>query len=227
MTIKLLGIAGSMRSNSYSFKALDLALKTAKDNYKAEVNLFDLRKNRLPIYEPNLDKNQIQLSEKESLQMANSLVRWADAIILTSPDYHGSMSGVLKNFLDFFWKEFSGKTFGYICASHEKGLTVMEQMRTAVRQCYGWSMPYGISTSSDDFDLAGNITNKKTILRIEMLSRDIVFYGKAIRDQFLSDTSNKVKESYSFLTLDKEQEEKETFLEKVMNKRFLSLFTII
>lgn len=204
MTIKLLGIAGSMRSNSYSFKALDLALKTSKNNYHAEINLFDLRKNKLPIYEPNLDPDKIPLSEKESLEMANKLVRWADAIILTSPDYHGSMSGVLKNFLDFFWKEFSGKTFGYICASHEKGLTVMEQMRTAVRQCYGWSMPYGISTSSDDFDSEGNITNKKTILRIEMLSRDIVFYGKAIRDQFLSDTSNKVKESYSFLTLAKE-----------------------
>lgn len=204
MTIKLLGIAGSMRSNSYSFKALDHALKTSKDNYHAEINLFDLRKNKLPIYEPNLDIDKILLPERESLEMANSLVQWADAIILTSPDYHGSMSGVLKNFLDFFWKEFSGKTFGYICASHEKGLTVMEQMRTAVRQCYGWSMPYGISTSSDDFDSDGNITNKKTILRIEMLSRDIVFYGKAIRDQFLSDTSNKVKESYSFLTLGKE-----------------------
>ena len=109
MTIKLLGIAGSMRSNSYSFKALDLALRIAKENYNAEINLFDLRKNRLPIYEPNLELDKIQSTERESLQMANTMVRWADAIILTSPDYHGSMSGVLKNFLDFFWKEFSGK----------------------------------------------------------------------------------------------------------------------
>jgi len=204
MTIKLLGIAGSMRSNSYSFKALEHALKIAKNNYNAEINLFDLRKNRLPIYEPNLNHDLIKTTEKESLQMANALVKWADAIILTSPDYHGSMSGVLKNFLDYFWKEFSGKTFGYICASHEKGLTVMEQMRTAVRQCYGWSMPYGISTSSDDFDDEGNITNKKTLLRIEMLSRDLVYYGKAIRNQFLTDASNKVKESYSFLTSNKD-----------------------
>ncbi|HKO63774.1 MAG TPA: NAD(P)H-dependent oxidoreductase [Candidatus Nitrosocosmicus sp.] len=204
MTIKLLGIAGSMRSNSYSFKALEHALKIAKNNYNAEINLFDLRKNRLPIYEPNLNHDLIKTTEKESLQMANALVKWADAIILTSPDYHGSMSGVLKNFLDYFWKEFSGKTFGYICASHEKGLTVMEQMRTAVRQCYGWSMPYGISTSSDDFDNEGNITNKKTLLRLEMLSRDLVYYGKAIRNQFLTDASNKVKESYSFLTLNKD-----------------------
>lgn len=200
MTIKLLGIAGSMRNNSYSFKALELALKTAKENYDAEVNLFDLRINKLPIYEPNLNQDKIQALEKESLQLAKSFVDWSDAIILTSPDYHGSMSGVLKNFLDFFWKEFSGKTFGYICASHEKGLTVMEQMRTAVRQCYGWSMPYGVSTSSDDFDQDGNILNSKTLSRIEMLSRDIVHYGKAIRGQYLLDTTNKVKDSYSYLT---------------------------
>jgi NAD(P)H-dependent FMN reductase len=72
------------------------------------------------------------------------MVKWADAFILATPDYHGSMAGSMKNFLDYFWSEFAGKLFGYICSSHEKGLTVMDQMRTAVRQCYGWSMPYGI-----------------------------------------------------------------------------------
>lgn len=204
MTIKLLGIVGSMRTNSYSFKAMDFALKKAKSTYNSEINIFDLRKNRLPVYEPNLNISQLSNSEKESLDKAMYLVKWADAIILSSPDYHGSMSGVLKNFLDYFWKEFSGKTFGYICASHEKGLTVMEQMRTAIRQCYGWSMPYGISTSSNDFDENGNLVNQKTIDRLEMLSRDIVYYGKIIREQFLLDVSNRVKESYSFSTLDKD-----------------------
>ena len=52
-------------------------------------------------------------------------VAWADAFVLVSPDYHGSMSSVMKNFLDHFWEEFAGKVFGYICTSHEKGLTVM------------------------------------------------------------------------------------------------------
>ena len=64
MTIKLLGIAGSMRSNSYSFKALD-TLKNHKNNYNAEINLFDLRKYRLPIYEPNLDHNQFKQQRKK------------------------------------------------------------------------------------------------------------------------------------------------------------------
>jgi FMN reductase len=38
-------------------------------------------------------------------------------------------------------------------ASHEKGLTVVDQMRTAIRQCYGWSMPYNISINGEkDFN---------------------------------------------------------------------------
>ncbi len=200
MAIKLLGIAGSMRINSYSLKALEYVLNNAKNIHGSKTDVFNLRNNKLPIYEPDLDEDLLTNIEKENIKKAKLLVEWSDAIILSSPDYHGSISGVLKNFLDYFWKEFSGKTFGYICASHEKGLTVMEQMRTSIRQCYGWSLPYGVSTSSNDFDREGNVINSKTILRLDMLSRDITYYGKIIRDQFLLDTSNRVKESYSYMS---------------------------
>jgi FMN reductase len=98
------------------------------------------------------------------------------------------MSGTMKNFLDFFWKEFSGKTFGYIVSSHEKGLTVMDQMRTAVRQCYAWSLPYGISINErEDFDQSGQIVNKRLQTRMEMLARDLVVYGELIYSQFMKD----------------------------------------
>ena len=203
MSIKLLGISGSMTASSYSLKALEYVLNDAKNTYGSEIEIFDLKKNKLPFYDPKLDKDPLITSlEKENIKKAKLMVQWADAIVLTTPDYHGSMSGVLKNFLDYFWKEFTGKTFGYICTSYEKGLTVMEQMRTVVRQCYGWSMPYGISTSSHDFDKEGNIINPKLTPRLQMLSRDITHYGKIIRDQFLSDVSNRIKESYSYIALD-------------------------
>ena len=114
---------------------------------------------------------------------ANEAVNWADAFVLASPDYHGSMSGAMKNFLDYYWTEFAGKIFGYLCASHEKGLTPMDQMRTAVRQCYGWSLPYGVSFhGSEDFDADGNIANDKVLLRLQILARDIVVYGGLISD---------------------------------------------
>ena len=36
----------------------------------------------------------------------------AEVLVLGTPDYHGSVSGALKNFTDHFWKEYAGKLFG-------------------------------------------------------------------------------------------------------------------
>jgi FMN reductase len=125
-------------------------------------------------------------------------VNWADAFVLSSPDYHGSMSGVMKNFLDFYWEEFAGKTFGYICSSHEKGLTVMDQMRTAVRQCYGWSLPYGVSVNGEeDFNEKGEIINRLLAKRLKILARDLVVYGTLIREQFRRDISGDVSDTFA------------------------------
>jgi hypothetical protein len=64
-------------------------------------------------------------------------------------------------------------------------LTVIDQMRTAVRQCYGWSIPYGVSINGDqDFDANGDIRNLRLAQRLEMLACDLVIYGKLIIEQF-------------------------------------------
>ena len=43
---------------------------------------------------------------------------------------------------------------------YEKGLTVIDQMQTVVRRCYGWTMPYGISINGQqDFEAKGDIRN--------------------------------------------------------------------
>jgi azobenzene reductase len=180
LKLNVLGVGSSMRQGSYSTTALNMILDMAKGN-EAETKLLDLRQTNLPmLYAAKDDAHEIgQVTE---------LVEWADAFILATPDYHGSMSGSLKNFLDYFWSEFAGKTFGYIVASHEKGLTVMDQMRTAVRQCYGWSIPYGISINpEDDFNDKKELINRKLWSRLDMLARDLVVYGKLIRKQFVND----------------------------------------
>ena len=190
MGLKILGVASSMRESSYSTRVLKLALEKAEKR-ETETKLLDLRELRLPMYHPE------QNSSLE-LDKVTEYVKWADAFVLASPDYHGSMSGVMKNFLDFFWSDFAGKTFGYICASHEKGLTVMDQMRTAVRQCYGWSMPYGVSVNSDqDFDKERNITNQNILSRIETVARDLVVYGNLIADQYKKDLQSEESNTFA------------------------------
>ena len=108
------------------------------------------------------------------------------------------MSGAMKNFLDYYWSEFAGKVFAYLCASHEKGLTAMDQMRTAVRQCYGWSLPYGVSIHGDeDFDAEGNVKNAVVARRLRSLARDLVIYGTLIRDQFQRDLLDDAPDTFA------------------------------
>jgi FMN reductase len=191
MTIKLLAVCGSTREHSYSGRLAIIALATARE-HGAETRLLELNEINLPTYNPDKDD-----MDHEGLRVATEAVNWADAFLLASPDYHGSMSGAMKNFLDFYWAEFAGKLFGYVVASHEKGLTVMEHMRTSVRQCYGWSLPYGVSVHGEkDFDSSG-LANPQVARRLRMLARDLVVYGALVRGQFQQDLANGVTETFA------------------------------
>ncbi len=182
--LRLLGISGSLRAKSLSARALSVALAAAaKDG--AEVRTIDLRTAGLPVFDPDRREGN-SAQEAEAIKGVAAQVRWAEAYILAFPDYHGSMPGGLKNMLDFHWHDFAGKLFGYICSSHEKGLTAMDQARTAVRQCYGWSMPYGVAVM-DDNDLA---PGAKSLGRLAMLGRDASVYGRVLRDQFRADLAS-------------------------------------
>ena len=179
MAFKVLGVGSSLREGASSTLALSIALDFAKKQ-GAETRLLDLKQTKLPLYDPTSNQSLFEINKVQDD------VNWSDALILSTPDYHGSMSGVMKNFLDYFWAEFAGKTFGYVCSSHEKGLTAMDQMRTAVRQCYGWSMPYGVSIN-DSEDFTDGKINPKLESRLDMLARDLVVYGNLLRQQFVRD----------------------------------------
>jgi NAD(P)H-dependent FMN reductase len=188
-TFNVLGVAGSTRQGSYSTQALKIALEHAK-KHGAEVRLLELNRIVLPLYDPSAPVSK-------EVEYAAEAVAWADAFILASPDYHGSISGALKNFLDHFYEEFAGKVFGYIVASHEKGLTVMDQMRTAVRQCYGWSMPYGVSINGPQDFTSRELVNSKLSSRLRMMARDLVVYGRLVRDQFVRDLGSSEPDTFA------------------------------
>jgi NAD(P)H-dependent FMN reductase len=189
INFSVLGVAGSTRQGSYSTQALKIALGHAK-KHGAEVRLLELNRILLPIYDPSAPVSK-------EVERAAEAIAWADAFILASPDYHGSMSGALKNFLDHFYEEFAGKMFGYIVASHEKGLTVMDQMRTVVRQCYGWSMPYGVSVNGPQDFTSRELVNSKLSNRLGMMSRDLVVYGRLVRHQFMHDLGSSEQDTFA------------------------------
>jgi NAD(P)H-dependent FMN reductase len=183
--LKILGVSGSMGKASQSAAALKHVLDAAQSHGSA-TRLIDLRIADLPMFRPG------ESLDSPGLRQAVEDVEWADAFVLATPDYHGSMSGALKNFLDYHWKQLAGKLFGYLCASHEKGLLPMEQMRVAVRQCYGWSLPYGVAVGGDE-----SVLSTAGEARLKMLGRDLSVYGRLIRDQFDRDIEDNVTETFA------------------------------
>jgi NAD(P)H-dependent FMN reductase len=146
-----------------------------------EVDVLDFQKEPLALYNPDTAHDLPGYAELQAR------VDKADLIVLGTPDYHGSLSGAMKNFLDHFWQEFGGKLFATIVASHEKGLTVTDQLRTIARQCYAWTLPYGLSFAEGADVKDGKITGELFLGRLEMLIRDARVYGQVIARQRRAD----------------------------------------
>ena len=114
----------------------------------------------------------------------------ADVILVGTPDYHGCMSSAAKNFLDHFWKEYGGKLFASVVGSYEKGLTVHDQIRTVARQCYAWSMPYGVSFHEKADLQENNVIGEGLDKRLQMLAADVARYGRLLATQRAADLAS-------------------------------------
>lgn len=177
---KVLVVVGSLHEKSVTRVALNhLARGLSADGCK--VQLLDFIDDPLPLFNPDTVWEQDFYPELKRKVVA------ADVIVLGTPDYHGSISSTLKNFLDHFWKEFAGKLFATVVASHEKGLTVHDQLRTIARQCYAWVMPYGVSFMEKVDVKDGQVATDDLKNRLEMLQKDIKVYGKLLSSQRAAD----------------------------------------
>ena len=175
-------IVGSLHENSVT----RVVVNHLADNLSAdglEVNTLDFIDDPLPLFNPDT------VWEQDYYSILKQQVVAADVIVLGTPDYHGSISSTLKNFLDHFWKEFTGKLFATVVASHEKGLTVHDQLRTVARQCYAWVMPYGVSFLEKVDVKDGEVATDELRNRLEMLRHDLPRYGCLLATQRAADLS--------------------------------------
>ena len=147
----------------------------------ATVDHLDLLEEPLPLFNPDFAYSAPEYPKWKAR------VDRADVLLLGTPDYHGCMSSALKNFLDHFWQEYAGKLFVSVIASYDKGLTVADQIRTAARQCYAWSLPYAVTFAEKADMKDGQITSDALAARVEMLVHDVRVYGALLAKQRLED----------------------------------------
>ena len=178
--LKVLAVVGSLQRDSVT----RVVVRHVAQQLQAAgctVDVLDFDKEPLALYNPDTTHDLPGYAELQAR------VHRADVIILGSPDYHGGISGAMKNFLDHFWHEFAGKLFATIVSSHEKGLTVMDQLRTVARQCYAWTLPYGVSLTEDVDVKDGQIVSDALQQRLAMLIRDLRVYGELLARQRRAD----------------------------------------
>lgn len=174
--LNVLAVAGSLHKKSVTRIVINHIAEKLKIAGCA-VDVLDLQIDPLPLYNPDT------AYESPRFAALQKRVDKADVLVLGTPDYHGSISSTLKNFLDHFWHEFAGKLFVTVVASHEKGLTATDQLRTVARQCYAWTLPYGVSFGENTDFKDGKVSGEAFQKRLEMMIRDTCVYGTLLTRQ--------------------------------------------
>jgi len=188
MTPMIVGIGGSLARASNSRAALQQALEGATAA-GAETRLLDLRELDLPMFNPDHD---------EPTEAAAELIETcyaADGLLWSSPLYQGTISGALKNALD--WLHLLGqrdppylhdKVIGLISAAGgTQGLQAINTMEFAVRALRGWAVPYvvPIAGAGRVFDSTGRIHDESIERQLMTLGSEVV----RVAQRFAADSS--------------------------------------
>jgi FMN reductase len=173
----IVGLGGTAHSSSTTDSALRLALQVAAAAGAQTMQLSgsDLS---LPMYTSQ---------ERERTPAARRLVeelRKADGIIIASPSYHGSMSGYVKNALDYAEDlrgdaspYFEGRAVGCIAVAGgwPAAMLTLSTLRSVVHALRGWPTPLGVPivTVHPKFDSNGSCLDSKIQEQLEIMARQV------------------------------------------------------
>ncbi len=181
----MLGIGGSLRDGSQSERALRIALAGAAEA-GATTSAVTGGGLALPFYDAG---------DAERSGGATELieaVRHADGLIVVSPGYHGAMSGLVKNALDYVEDlrsdvrpYLAGRAVGVIAVAHgwQAAVTTLTQLRTIAHALRGWPTPLGgaVNTAEVKFDESGGASEEKVVDNLRLIGRQVTEFGQAQR----------------------------------------------
>ena len=174
-SILVVGISGSLRPESYTRMAVKMALQGARE-VGAQTRLIDLREYGLVFCTGS------ESDYPEDVFRLQSDVKQAHGIILGTPQYHGSFSGVLKNALDLMgFDEFEGKMLGLVGVSGGKmgAANALNNLRTIGRTLHSWVVPEQVSIPEawKLFDEDGSLKDGDLEQRIRNVGREVARFA--------------------------------------------------
>ncbi len=178
--LQILAVCGSLNAMSRTKMALSLALQGARE-YGADTRLITLRDYELVFYgavdEADYPPDVFRLREE---------IKKSDGIIFGSPEYHGSMSGTLKNMLDLMSQEhLEGKIVGLVgvAGGHLGAINSLNTMRIIGRNMHFWVLPQEVSVadSSTTFNDDGTVNDPAIEQRLLDMGRQVVKFASLQR----------------------------------------------
>jgi FMN reductase len=181
----VVGIGGTIGSISSTERALKIALDAAgREGYRTRMfGGEDMA--RLPLYDPRAtERTPAELEFVEA-------VRGASALIIASPGYHGSISGVVKNALDLLEETakddrpyLADLPVGLIATAYGWQATgsTIAALRSIVHALRGWPTPFAatINTQITKFDEQGGVTDSGVLEQLCLVGRQVARFAPLV-----------------------------------------------
>jgi FMN reductase len=177
--VKIVGLGGSLRPDSYTQIALKIAAQRV-EALGADVEILDVRELNLPFCHGGKDYSQYP-----DVQRLRDTVSGTDGLILATPEYHRGVSGVLKNTLDLMsFDELSDKVTGVISIlGGQANSNALNDLRIIMRAVHAWVIPEQISIGKawGAFSPEGKLLDEKLSERFDNFAQSLVDNTRKLR----------------------------------------------
>jgi FMN reductase len=175
----IIGIGGTTRPGSSTENAIRWSLGVCEGLGATTVQYTGADLASLPFYAP-----EHSTRTEEAARFIGD-IRRADGLIIGSPGYHGSVSGLVKNALDYT-EDLRDDTRVYLsgmpvgCVATGLGwqatVTTLEALRAITHALRGWPTPLGasINTSGTIFDDAGSVVDDQASFQLRVMAQQVM-----------------------------------------------------
>ncbi|PCG87616.1 FMN reductase [Streptomyces sp. WZ.A104] len=183
--VKVVGIGGSSRPGSTAERGLRVVLAEAA-RLGADVTLIAGADLVMPLYDPRA------ASPEPRARRMLAAIAGADGVVLASPAYHGTVSGLLKNALDHIEQlrdderpYLTGRAVGCLAVGQgwQGAVTTLATLRDVVHALRGWPTPLGVALNSATagFTASGECDDPHIQRQLNEVAAQVVEFGEAHR----------------------------------------------
>jgi chromate reductase len=193
-TTKILAFAGSLRKDSFNKKLVKIAARGA-EAAGAQVTYIDLRDYPLPIYDGDFE---VKEGIPENAKKLKKLFNEHQGLLIASPEYNSSISGALKNVIDWVSRSepgepmlacYKGKVAGILAASPGGygGLRGLVTVRSILGNIFVHVIPeqFALVKAHEAFNEDGSLKDKKQQETAENIGRSLAIATSKLTDTVL------------------------------------------